>query len=59
VTINHAFCPIYGQFFFVNCFELEGEIRQWSVLSKFSKKYENFKKKQKDIDEKLDEENID
>ena len=32
-------------------------IRQWLVLSKFSKKYENFKKKQKDIDEKLDEEN--
>jgi len=31
-------------------------IRQWLVLSKFSKKYENFKKKQKDIDKKLDEE---
>ena len=34
-------------------------IRQWLVLSKFSKKYENFKKKQKDIDKKLDEENHD
>lgn len=34
-------------------------IRQWLVLSKFSKKYENFKKKQKDIDKKLDEENND
>jgi hypothetical protein len=34
-------------------------VRQWLVLSKFSKKYENFKKKQKYIDEKLDEENND
>jgi hypothetical protein len=34
-------------------------IRQWLFLSKFSKKYENFKKKQKDIDKKLDEENHD
>ena len=32
-------------------------IRQWIVLSKFSQKYENFKKKQKEIDKKLDEEN--
>jgi hypothetical protein len=31
-------------------------IRQWFVLSKFSKKYERFKKQQKDIDKKLGEE---
>jgi hypothetical protein len=31
-------------------------IRQWIVLSKWSKKYERFKKKQKEIDKKLDEE---
>jgi len=30
-------------------------VRQWLVLSKFSKKYEKFKEKQKDIEEKLDE----
>ena len=32
-------------------------IRQWFVLSKFSKRYEAFKKKQDEIDKKLDEEN--
>lgn len=32
-------------------------IRQWLVLSKFSKKYELFKEKQKDIEKKLDEDN--
>jgi len=32
-------------------------IRQWIILSKFSLKYENFKKKQEEIDKKLDEEN--
>ena len=31
-------------------------IRQWFVLSKFSKRYETFKKKQEEIDKKLDEE---
>lgn len=31
-------------------------IRQWIVLSKWSKKYERYKEKQKEIDKKLDEE---
>ena len=31
-------------------------VRQWLVLSKFSKKYENFKKKQLDVDKKLEDE---
>lgn len=31
-------------------------IRQWIVLSKWSKKYERYKKKQEEIDKKLDEE---
>ena len=30
-------------------------VRQWFVLSKFSKRYETFKKKQEEIDKKLDE----
>lgn len=35
-------------------------IRQWTVLSKWSKKYENFKKQQEEIDKKLkDEEDSD
>jgi hypothetical protein len=34
-------------------------IRQWFVLSKFSKKYERFKQQQKDIDKKLGEESSD
>ena len=31
-------------------------IRQWTVLSKWDKKYQKFKKQQEDIDKKLDDE---
>jgi len=34
-------------------------IRQWTVLSKWDKKYQKFKKQQEDIDKKLDDESDD
>ena len=57
--INHEFKPIIrGPQFIIVIISLAWlgiGIRQWLVLSKFSKKYENFKKKQLDVDKKLED----
>jgi hypothetical protein len=57
--ISHEFKPIIrGPQFIIVIISLAWlgiGIRQWFVLSKFSKKYQSFKKKQLDVDKKLED----
>ena len=51
--------PLHLVLLIVAVFWLGFGIRQWYVLSSWSKKYENYKKKQEELDKKLDDKSED